>query len=276
MNYYRRYVGDYLRDTARLSMLEHGAYTLLLDYYYADEQPLPLDHQEIYTMVRAMRPDDRKAVDKILGLYFVRAEDGYHNGRADEELGKAMPLIDAARENGKKGGRPPKNPVGSARGTISGNPPGFDEETYGDPDGQPSNNHPPSPNLQPPTATPHPPSVNRQGKSDTARRSPLQKLAALGVPDQVAQDWLSVRKAKKAPLTDTALAELVDEAGKAGISVADAVTVCAKRSWQGFKASWDWQGNGRAAGSQSALERHNLDVAAGWLPPELRNDDAKH
>lgn len=43
MNYYRRYSGDYLRDTSKLSVLEHGAYSLLLDYYYSEETPLPLD-----------------------------------------------------------------------------------------------------------------------------------------------------------------------------------------------------------------------------------------
>ena len=35
MNYYERHLGDYARDTGHLSMLEHGAYSLLLDRYYA-------------------------------------------------------------------------------------------------------------------------------------------------------------------------------------------------------------------------------------------------
>jgi uncharacterized protein YdaU (DUF1376 family) len=100
MNYYRRYVGDYLRDTSRLSMLEHGAYNLMLDYYYADEKPLPLDKDELYTMVRAMRPEDKRAVDKILGLYFTRGADGYHQGRVDEELGVARATIAKQRESG--------------------------------------------------------------------------------------------------------------------------------------------------------------------------------
>src|SRR5688572_21744205 len=102
MNYYRRYVGDYLRDTARLSMLEHGAYNLLLDYYYADERPLPLDRQELYLMVRAMRPEDRKAVDKVLSLFFTEHADGYHQKRVDHEIAVSR----TARGNGGNGGRP--------------------------------------------------------------------------------------------------------------------------------------------------------------------------
>jgi uncharacterized protein YdaU (DUF1376 family) len=117
LNYYRRYVGDYLRDTARLSMLEHGAYNLLLDYYYADEQPLPLDKDELYLMVRAMTPSDRKAVDKVIAKFFERQADGYHQKRADHEI----EVSKKARTNGKGGGRPPGgNGTGSQTGLITG------------------------------------------------------------------------------------------------------------------------------------------------------------
>lgn len=69
----------------------------------------------------------------------------------------------------------------------------------------------------------------------------VRDLVALGVVEQHAQDWLAVRKAKKAPLTPTALDGMKLEAGKAGITLAEAVRIAAKRNWQGFKASWDWR-----------------------------------
>lgn len=103
MNYYRRYVGDYLRDTARLSLLEHGAYTLLLDNYYAEKMPIPLDLNEVYTMVRAMTPGDRQAVKKVLTRYFTKKADGYHNARADREIAKARSAIDQMAEAGRRG-----------------------------------------------------------------------------------------------------------------------------------------------------------------------------
>jgi uncharacterized protein YdaU (DUF1376 family) len=102
MNYYRRYVGDYLRDTSRISLLEHGAYTILLDHYYAEELPAPLDLSEIYRMCRATMPEERAAVDRVLAKYFRRRDDGYHNARADREI----EVSKKARENGAKGGRP--------------------------------------------------------------------------------------------------------------------------------------------------------------------------
>src|SRR5262249_5439112 len=101
MNYYRRYSGDYLRDTARLSLTEHGALTLLLDYYYAEGGRLPLSLEELCLMVRAVRTEERRAVAKVLELYFTRESDGYHNRRADHEIAMAQ----QARDNGKRGGR---------------------------------------------------------------------------------------------------------------------------------------------------------------------------
>lgn len=155
MNYYRRYVGDYLRDTSRLSVLEHGAYNLMLDYYYADERPLPLDKAELYTMVRAMTPADRKAVDRVLERYFVEAGDGYHNNRADHEIEVSR----KARDNGKGGGRPPKGETGTGTGTITdeetGEITGLENESLtGDGGGSV---HPPTTNHQPPSTTLQPP-----------------------------------------------------------------------------------------------------------------------
>ena len=77
-------------------------------------------------------------------------------------------------------------------------------------------------------------------KTIRASRSPdgVKILTDLGVEDQIAKDWLAVRKAKRAPLTQTALDDLTREAGKAGLSIGEAVKICATRSWQGFKADW--------------------------------------
>ena len=74
---------------------------------------------------------------------------------------------------------------------------------------------------------------------------PLQALLTLGVDQQVAEDWLAVRKAK---LTQTALDGVVREAGRAGIAVSEAVRICAERGWRGFKADWDWRSGGAPQG----------------------------
>jgi hypothetical protein len=91
------------------------------------------------------------------------------------------------------------------------------------------------------------PSRNHQGtinKKNVAEKFiPLDELLKLGIDAQAAADWLKIRKAKNAPLTQTALNGLIREAGKAGLSVCDAVKLCCERGWQSMRA--DWLQNGR-------------------------------
>lgn len=193
MNYYRRYVGDYLRKTARLSMLEHGAYNLLLDYYYAEEKPLPLDVDEICRMVRAIRTEERKAIERVLALKFNAQSDGYHNDRADAEMRIASTAIETAKENGKLGGRPRKNL--QETGWVSENgengtpekPNGLNlgSEKRGYP--QPRNNHPPSAIHQPLTTNPQPSS---KPSAESEQISLSASFEWEGVTDERRKLWI--------------------------------------------------------------------------------------
>ena len=58
------------------------------------------------------------------------------------------------------------------------------------------------------------------------------------VPEQVWNDFLKIRKAKKSPLTQTALNGIEREAEEAGWTLDEAITECVTRGWQGFKAEW--------------------------------------
>src|SRR3954453_2471882 len=111
MNYYERYCGDYQRDTAHLSLAEHGAYTMLLDTYFSVEKPLPTDLASLYRVCRAMTRLEQQAVRAVAEQFFpISKLDGLSNNhRADREIAKARPKIEAARINGRKGGRPSKS-----------------------------------------------------------------------------------------------------------------------------------------------------------------------
>jgi len=62
---------------------------------------------------------------------------------------------------------------------------------------------------------------------------------ALDIPADLLSDFLAVRKAKRAgPLTNTAIRGLEREAGKAGLTLAEAITACCEFGWQGFNAGW--------------------------------------
>lgn len=111
MNYYERHLGDYAKDTAHLTMLEHGAYGLLLDRYYSTEVGIPQD--QVHRIARARSRDEKAAVDAVLAEFFVLTDGVWINRRSEEEIVKARHKIKAAQENGKKGGRPKKVKAGS-------------------------------------------------------------------------------------------------------------------------------------------------------------------
>ena len=67
---------------------------------------------------------------------------------------------------------------------------------------------------------------------------PMQFLMVSGVDQQVAVDWLLLRKKKKAPPTMTAIRGIIREANKAGMSLNDAIEESCNRGWTGFKAEW--------------------------------------
>lgn len=111
MNYYERHLGDYAKDTAHLTMLEHGAYSLLLDRYYSTEAGIPVD--QVHRVTRARSVSEKAAVDAVLAEFFTLVDGVWTKGRVEEEIEKAAVKISAAKENGRKGGRPKKNPPGS-------------------------------------------------------------------------------------------------------------------------------------------------------------------
>lgn len=94
MNYFEFHLGDYIRDTAHLTMVEDAAYRRLLDIYYVRETALPRDPKACAKLCRASSKSELDAVAYVLREFFILAEDGYHNPRADREI---------ARVAGKKG-----------------------------------------------------------------------------------------------------------------------------------------------------------------------------
>lgn len=130
MNYYKRNLGDFARDTAHLSQGQVGAYNLLLDWYYANERPLPADMEDVYRIARAFSKEGKKGTDKVIAGFFSESTEGWVQKRADQELGKYQARGDKNRGNGSKGGRP----VIKTESKPEQNPNGFDSVTQSEPD----------------------------------------------------------------------------------------------------------------------------------------------
>ena len=121
MHYYPHHIGDYARDTAHLSLTEHGAYRLLIDNYYVTQKCLPTDAESLHRICRAMSKAERAAVDFVAAQFFTPTDNGLRHKRIEEEIADYQRQAQTNRENGKKGGRPPS---GKPNGKPKNNPMG--------------------------------------------------------------------------------------------------------------------------------------------------------
>lgn len=84
MHYYKRNIGDYHKKAGRLSILQHGTYTLLLDACY-DREEFPTRDQAI-EWVWASTQDEIEAVDFVLSRFFDVVDNKYIQNRIQDEL----------------------------------------------------------------------------------------------------------------------------------------------------------------------------------------------
>lgn len=132
------YIGDYLRDTTRLSTEQHGAYLLLIMDYWTNG-PLPDDDAALAQVTR-LQPAAWKKHRSALGRLFRIADGEWRHKRIDEEHEKAIKFVEKQKANGAKGGRPKKTQYESQN-----KPMGFDR---GIPNETPSQPHPHTPNPE--------------------------------------------------------------------------------------------------------------------------------
>lgn len=86
MNYYERHIGDYLKDTSHLSLLEHGVYSRLLDVYFTREDGIP--EKEAARLIGARSKDEREALQSVLGEFFELVDGLFRQARADREIAR--------------------------------------------------------------------------------------------------------------------------------------------------------------------------------------------
>ena len=202
MHYYQHNIGDYRKDTSHLSLLEHGIYRQLLDSYYLDEKPLTVDLSKLMRTHSIRNAHEEQALKNVLNDFFELTENGYIHTRCDGEIAKYHLKSDKAK--------------------ASANARWQKDATALQTQSERNANHKPITNNQ--------------------YIKPKASADAVVCPDDVDksiwQDYLKVRKAKKSPITETALNGLRREAKKADINLNDALKVCCERGWVGFKADW--------------------------------------
>ncbi|HEZ1890940.1 TPA: replication protein [Neisseria meningitidis] len=94
----------------------------------------------------------------------------------------------------------------------------------------------------------------------TRHETELALLADYGIAGQVAADFLQVRKAKRQPLTETAMKLLAADAEKCGMTALQAVEYAIGNGWASFRAEWLQNKTFGGSGNRGGLT-HNQTAA---------------
>lgn len=220
--------------------MEDLTYRRLLDWYYLHETPIPLDESEVARQIRMRSHTDCIAV--VLREYFERTTDGWIHHRANKELAKAGEKSSKASQSAK------------ARWDKKANK---NKDLSVDANALPTQSEG--------NATHNTLHITQ----DTVHK---KKATVVACPPDVGQqeweDWLSLRKAKKAPVTETVIKSARKEAEKAGITLNAFLTIWCARGSQGLQADW-LKTNERQSFAQQAA-----DIARVTVPAQTGTDPA--
>ena len=221
MHFYDFNIGDYAKKTRHLTNDEDLAYRRLLDMYYDTEQPIT---HRLATLSRLLRTDEN-SVKNVMDEFFPDGK----NRHCDEVIAEYHTYCEKQKLNGSKGGRPKHKPTDNP--VVSQN----------------------NPVPSQPLPTNHLPLPINQGKSKDMS-APSALLASLGVEGQLAQDFITLRKQKKASITETSLKGICREASKANLTPMEAIQISCERGWASFKAEW-------VAAKTGTVQEAQLDIA---------------
>jgi uncharacterized protein YdaU (DUF1376 family) len=199
MHYYQHHIGDFIKDTSFLTNEEVGIYMKLIWLYYDTEKPLPKNIPLLTAKVNARGKQD--IVQGILELFFYESVDYYCHVRCKQVIEDYHKQLEAASRAGKASAEKRKL---NARSTPV----------------QPTINHKPI-------------TINQ-----TKTSSATKVACPAGVSLNIWNDYLTLRRSKKLPITETALSGIAREAEKAGITLQETIVICCERGWGGFKADW--------------------------------------
>jgi len=198
MHYYQFNIGDYASHTRHLNLLEDLAYRRLLDAYYLHEKPLDIDSTLVARQIGMREHAD--VVDAILNEFFELVDGYFVNLRADKEIQAYRGKIEQASRAGKASAERRSN----ARSTDV------------------------QPNIKQEPLT-----IKQETKNTATAVAP-----PVGVSQSVWDDFVKQRKAKKAPVSETVITKIRNQAEKAGWSLEDALAEICARGWTGFNADW--------------------------------------
>jgi uncharacterized protein YdaU (DUF1376 family) len=101
------YLNDYLADTVLLSLDEHGAFILLMTFYWNSDASVPASAERLHKICRCTTDAEQHAVDHVAKTYFSVVDGYLQNDRLDKELAKSASIsasrVKAAKAKHAKG-----------------------------------------------------------------------------------------------------------------------------------------------------------------------------
>lgn len=223
MHYYQFNISDYQSHTKHLTPIEDICYRRLLDWQYMHEKPISTDINSVCRLL--MLRDYPTDVEQVLSEFFTLTDDGWINNRAIDEIQHFHEKSKKASEAGKA------SAVKRSLNTKSTNNQQDINKNEHEFNGR-------STDVQP--------TINqelltiKQSKEKIIKKEidPELKKLLHDVDDDVIKDFETLRKLKKAPITDTAVKGLRREAEIANVDLQTALIACCQNGYQGFKAEW--------------------------------------
>jgi len=104
MHFYTHHIGDYNRDTPYLSLVEHGAYRVLMDLYYVAERPLKANMDLLCRVCKCNSEIERDAVALVVENFFVERDGLLFHKRIDGEIENYKRHAELSAQAGRRSG----------------------------------------------------------------------------------------------------------------------------------------------------------------------------
>lgn len=266
MHYFKRNIGDYAKKAGRLSMLQHGAYTLLIDSCYDRERFPTLDEAIEWTW--ASTREEEEAVAFVLRRFFTLENGVYIQNRIKEEIAEyhdkaeTNRRIAIERETKRRANATIRTP------TVNDSPPNHKPRTINQEPLNQENKH-----TESKTPSPEPEPETVCVSSPTERITPTnaglccKAIIDQGIPTGNPSHPVLLELIK-AGATEQEFAHAAREAvGRGNPTFAYVIGTVRRQREQAAKLVLH---HGRMPNKQEALEASNRAATEGWVPPELR------
>ena len=225
MNYYPHHINDFNSATRHLNRLERGIYRDLIELYYETEQRLTNDLTALCRKIIARSNEESTAVEQVLNEFFTETPTGWFHSRCEDEIERYRSNNSQKAEAGRASAAKRQE---KRQRALNGDSTDV-QRTLNERATDEQRNSNVTPTNQEPITNHHKP---------IKKKTTSQPDKPTDVSDSVWQDFLQIRKAKRSPMTDTALQQIRAEADKANITLQTALEHSCARGWQGFKAEW--------------------------------------